>query len=79
MKVELKVPKKYREVFDRLESESDLIDNCKYMLYFKRGYAWHGDYWCVPVKSKKEALEFIREYEQDRYYETETGDRVPNA
>lgn len=78
MKVDLKVPKKYEKVFDRLESEGGLIDDCKYMLYFKRPYAWNGEYWAVPVKSKKEALEFIRDYDIDKYYETENGDRIPN-
>ena len=59
MEVELKVPKKYLERFACLEREYDLIDGCKYMLYFKDGWALQ-DFTNVPVFSKKEALEFIR-------------------
>ena len=58
---ELKVPKKYQKYFKKLEAEDGLIDNCKYMLYFADGYAWMGQYPVMPVKSKKEALQFIRE------------------
>lgn len=79
MKINLKVPKKYEKVFDRLESEDGLIDDCKYMLYFKEGYAYMGEYWAFPVKSKKEALKFIRQYDIDKYYMTENGNRVPNC
>lgn len=59
----LKVPKKYEKYFDRLEEESDLIDNCKYMLYFKKNVNWNGEknMFCVPVKSKKEAIDFLSE------------------
>lgn len=76
--MKLKVPKKYEKVFDRLEEEGGLIDDCKYMLYFKEGYAWLGEYWCVPVKSKKEALQYIREYDIDRTIKVEGSDvRTP--
>lgn len=59
MEVKLKVPKKYLERFACLEREYDLIDGCKYMLYFKDGWALQ-DFTNVPVFSKKEALYFIR-------------------
>ena len=54
------IPKKYRERVAAIEIGFDLIDNCKYLLYFAEDWAWD-DISCVPVKSKKEALEFIKE------------------
>lgn len=54
------IPKKYRERVSAIEVGFDLIDNCKYLLYFNDNWSWY-DIWCVPVKSKKEALEFIKE------------------
>ena len=57
------IPKKYQERAKSSEKESGLIDNCKYMLYFNENWCWSGDYWSIPVKSKKEALEFIKEAE----------------
>lgn len=68
MKTELKVPKKYKKYFGSLESESGLIDNCKYMLYFTEGYAYMGEYPCIPVKSKKEALDFLKDGEKEHNY-----------
>lgn len=57
----MKLPKKYQERVEKLERENGLIDNCKYMLYFNDNWCWDEDYCCIPVKSKKEALEFIKE------------------
>ena len=68
-KVDLKVPKKYQEYFDRLEAEAGLIDDCKYMLYLKSGYALWGEFSCFPVKSKKEALEFLKQVEKEKNYD----------
>lgn len=59
MEVKLNVPKKYLERFACLERDYDLIDDCKYMLYFRDGWAM-ADYISVPVKSKKEALECLK-------------------
>lgn len=56
-----RLPKKYHERVDKLEAESGLIDDCKYMLYFKDGWGWHGEYDIVPVFSITEAIEFIKE------------------
>ena len=64
------VPIKYRERVARLEREYDLIDDCKYMLYLNKNWYWGIDDWCVPVKSKKEALQFIK----DAYYEERDED-----
>lgn len=69
MKVKLNVPKKYEKYFGSLEREGDLIDDCPYMLYFADGYAYMGEYPCMPVKSKKEALEFLRCGEKEKGYE----------
>jgi len=55
----MKIPKKYEERFGSLVQEPDLIDDCKYMLYFADGWEY-ADYNSVPVKSKKEALEFLK-------------------
>lgn len=55
------VPKRYQERIENLEKGEDLIDNCKYMLYFNENWCWDEDYCSIPVKSKKEALEFIKE------------------
>lgn len=59
MEVKLNVPKKYLERFACLEKDNDLIDDCKYILYFKDGWAL-ADYPNVPVRSKKEALEYLK-------------------
>ena len=68
MNVNLKVPKKYQKYFGCLEAEPGLIDDCKYMLYFADGYAWCGEYPSVPVKSKKEAIEFLKEGALEKPY-----------
>lgn len=54
------IPKKYQERVYSLERDYDLIGDCKYILYFMTNWSWDG-YSSVPVKSKKEALEFIKE------------------
>lgn len=58
------IPKKYQERVHSLEREYDLIDDCKYILYFKYGWSWDG-WHCLPVKSKKEALEFIKDADRE--------------
>lgn len=68
MKEKLNVPKKYQKYFGSLEREGGLIDECPYMLYFAEGYAYMGEYPCMPVKSKKEALEFLRLGEEEKGY-----------
>lgn len=55
------IPQKYRERVASLEAESGLIDDCKYMLYFNQDWCWGEDYWALPVKSKREALGFVKE------------------
>ncbi len=58
------IPKKYQERVYSIEKEDDLIDDCKYILYFMNGYVF-ADYSSVPVKNKKDALYFIK----NAYYE----------
>ena len=67
--ISLEIPKKYQKYFGKLEAEDGLIDDCKYMLYFANGYAWQGEYPIVPVKSKKEALEFLKEAREEVGYQ----------
>ena len=69
MKEKLNVPKKYQKYFGSLEREGGLIDDCPYMLWFAPGYAAEGEYPCMPVKSKKEALEWLRLGEPEKGYE----------
>jgi len=59
----MKIPKKYEERFGSLVQESDL-EGCKYILYFADGWSYEG-YTSVPVKSKKEALEFLKDATYD--------------
>ncbi len=61
MRVDLKVPKKYQECFDYLETDFDLIDDCKYMLWLKEGWPCDGEGRNFPVRSKAEALRFIKD------------------
>lgn len=61
-KVTLNLPKKYLERFDHLWSESGLTDNCKYILYLKENwYAWADGENSFPIRTKKEALNIIKE------------------
>lgn len=57
-----KIPKKYQERFEALEQANDLIDECKYLLYFANGWGFDDEplCYCVPVRSKKEALEYLK-------------------
>lgn len=57
----LKLPKYLQERFKKLEPEGGLIDDCKYMLYFSYDWCWGEDYQAMPVKSKAEAIEYLKE------------------
>lgn len=67
--IKINIPKKYQKYFGSLEREDGLIDDCKYMLYFASGYAAEGEYPCMPVKSKKEALYWLRLGEIEHNYD----------
>lgn len=55
-----RLPLKYHDRFTQVVKEDGLIDDCKYMVYFCENWGWGG---CssVPVKSKREAIKFIKE------------------
>jgi hypothetical protein len=55
----LKISKDLEERFGCLEPASDLIEDCKYILYFAPGWGC-GDYPDVPVKSKAEAIQYLK-------------------
>jgi len=58
-----RIPAKYYKYIDKIEEEPGLCDNCKYMLYFARGWAWSVDYTSLPCKSIKEVIEFVKNAE----------------
>lgn len=60
MKVKLNVPKKLQKYFGMLEAEDGLIDDCKYILTFAEGYAFEGEFRDVPVRSKAEAIRYLK-------------------
>ena len=59
------LPKKYHERVEDIYAEDDLIDNCKYILLFKKPYVWSGEYMSLPVFSFKEAMRFVKEAEPE--------------
>lgn len=61
----VKKTKKYR-----IEAEGGLIDNCKYMLYLSAGWTLAGGEDCMPCKSIKEAMEFVKEASFDSDFES---------
>lgn len=57
-----KLPKKYHDRVRNFEEADDLIDNCKYLLYWTSEYTDGECYGsCYPVRSYAEAIEFIKE------------------
>ena len=58
------LPKMYHERVEKLEAEDGLIDDCKYMLSFKNGWKYHGEFESVPVRSITEAIEYIKDSSQ---------------
>ena len=56
-----RLPKKYHDRVDNLEYDIDLVDGCKYMLYYTDAYT-DGDCSgsCYPVRSISEAVYFIK-------------------
>ena len=61
MKLLKRLPKKYHERVSDFEQEDDLVDDCKYMLYYSDDYTdgeCAGS--CYPVKSISEAIDFIK-------------------
>ena len=56
-----RLPKKYHDRVENFEVDIDLVDGCKYMLYYTDGFT-DGDCSgsCYPVKSISEAIDFIK-------------------
>ena len=55
-----RLPKKYHERIHDFYQESDLIDDCKYMLSFNSGWELC-DMDTLPCKTIKEAIQYIKE------------------
>ena len=56
-----RLPKKYRDRVENIEPDIDLVDDCKYMLYFTEKYIDEDLYGsCYPVKSITEAIKIIK-------------------
>lgn len=55
-----RLPKKYHDRVRDIEPDIDLVDGCKYMLYYTDGYT-DGDCAgsCYPVRSINDAVNFI--------------------
>lgn len=58
--IKLNIPKKLVERFGYIECAGDLIDGCKYILGFNDGWAY-GDDPNIPVRSKQEAIQCLRD------------------
>lgn len=56
-----RLPNKYHDRVDNFELEDDLVDDCKYMLYYSDEYTdgecYGGSY---PVRSITEAIDYIK-------------------
>ena len=57
-----RLPKKYHDRVSDLQSDIDLADGCKYMLYYTDEYTDDGECFgsCYPVRSISEAVDFIK-------------------
>ena len=56
-----RLPKKYHDRVDNFELEDDLVDDCKYMLYYSENYTDGECYGSsYPVKSITEAIDYIK-------------------
>lgn len=57
-----RLPKKYHGFVMDIVPEGDLVDDCKYMLYFNEGVNFCGyeDVGGWPVKSITEAVQYIK-------------------
>lgn len=55
-----RLPKKYHSRVENIERESDLIDNCKYMLYLSDECSDDEHYPSYPVISITEAIDIIK-------------------
>lgn len=60
MNENIKIPASLKERFRALEKADDLIDGCKYILILEDGWEFQEGGMHLPVRSKKEAIEFLR-------------------
>ena len=66
-----RLPKKYHERVKDIEEEDDLVDDCKYMLYWNEPYTddeRFGVGSCFPVRTITEAVKHIKDlyiYEEE--------------
>ena len=60
-----RLPKEYRWMVKDMIPQADLVDDCKYMLYFTDGvkFAGYEDMYCFPVKSVTEAISVLKDCE----------------
>lgn len=59
-----RLPKKYHDRVRDIEREDNLVDDCKYMLYWNKPYTDDGQFGVgssFPVKSISEAAEHIKD------------------
>lgn len=56
----MKIPSYLQERFGSLEAEEGLIDDCKYILELADGWQFEDGGKTLPVRSKKEAIEFLK-------------------
>lgn len=56
-----RLPKKYHDRVAKIEEEPDLVDDCKYMLYYSDNYTDGECYGgCYPVRNITEAVNYIK-------------------
>ena len=56
-----RLPKKYHDRVENIESDIDLVDDCKYMLYYSEQYTDGECYGSsYPVRSITEAINYIK-------------------
>ena len=55
-----RLSKKYHDRVKSLEPESDLVDDCKFMLYLNDRWIFSDGGQSIPVKSVTEAIEWVQ-------------------
>lgn len=65
----LNVPKRYQDRFFSLEREKGLIDDCKYILTLNGGWQFDDGGKTIPVRSKAEAIEWLKEAIVDDFWD----------
>ena len=63
-KLESYLNKKQRAMIESIESESGLVDDCKYMVYLKESFTFAGYETSFPVTGIRELREFMEDVEQ---------------